>query len=238
MKLKILHLYPKEMNLYADHGNILALTKRCEWRGIKTEVIEYEPGDKIPDDIDIIFGGGGQDSGQEIIAKDLPKIAPKLKKLIENGTPTLVICGLYQLFGNFFETAEGKSLEGARILNLTTKAGPNRLIGNIVIDSSDFGEVVGYENHSGLTNLGEGLNPFGTVISGHGNNGEDQTEGARYQNCIGTYLHGPLLPKNPAVADFLIREALSRQAKKPIELKPLDDSLELYAHKVAASRPE
>ncbi|MBR5939345.1 glutamine amidotransferase [Candidatus Saccharibacteria bacterium] len=238
MKLKILHLYPKEMNLYADHGNVLTLIKRCEWRGIKTEVIEYEPGGKIPDDIDIIFGGGGQDSGQETIVKDLPKIAPKLKKLIENGTTTLVICGLYQLFGNFFETAGGKSLEGARILNLTTKAGPNRLIGNIVIDSSDFGEVVGYENHSGLTNLGEGLNPFGTVISGHGNNGEDQTEGARYQNCIGTYLHGPLLPKNPAVADFLIREALSRQAKKPIELKPLDDSLELYAHKVAASRPE
>lgn len=238
MKLKILHLYPKEMNLYADHGNVLALVKRCEWRGIKTEVIEYEPGDKIPDDIDIIFGGGGQDSGQEIIVKDLPKIAPKLKKLIENGVPALVICGLYQLFGNFFETADGKHLEGAHILNLSTKAGQNRLIGNIVIDSPDFGEAVGYENHSGLTSLGEGLEPFGTVISGYGNNGEDKTEGARYKNCIGTYLHGPLLPKNPAVADFLIFEALSRQAKKPTKLKPLDDSLELYAHRVAASRPE
>lgn len=238
MKIKILHLYPKEMNLYADHGNVLALVKRCEWRGIKAEVIEYEPGDKIPDDIDIIFGGGGQDSGQEIITKDLPKIASKLKKLIDYGAPTLVICGLYQLLGNYFETAEGKRLEGAHILNLSTKAGPNRLIGNIVIDSPEFGEVVGYENHSGLTKLGENVKPFGTVIMGHGNNGEDKTEGARYKNCIGTYLHGPLLPKNPAVADFLIREALIRQTKKPVELKPLDDSLELRAHKSAASRPE
>lgn len=236
--MKILHLYPKEMNLYADHGNVLALVKRCEWRGIKAEVVAYEPGDKIPSDVDIIFGGGGQDSGQEIITKDLPKIAPKLKKLIEDGVPALVICGIYQLFGSFFETAEGKHLEGAHILNLSTKAGSKRLIGNIVINSSEFGEVVGYENHSGLTTLGDGVKPFGAVISGHGNNGKDATEGVRYKNCIGTYLHGPLLPKNPAVADFLIREALSRRAKKPIELAPLDDLLERRAHKVAASRPE
>ena len=240
MKLKILHLYPKEMNLYGDHGNVKALVKRCEWRGIKAEVIEHEPGDAIPDDIDIIFGGGGQDSNQDRIEDDLRRIAPNLKKYVENETPTLVICGLYQLFGDYFETAEGKKMVGTSILNISTKAGPERLIGNIVINTPEFGEVVGYENHSGLTKLAKGAVAFGAVESGYGNNGEDYTEGVKYKNCIGSYLHGPLLPKNPRVADFLIAKAIERkQGKKATKkLDHLNDTIENRAHKIAASRPQ
>lgn len=236
MTINILHLYPKEMNLYGDHGNILALTRRLEWRGYKTNVIHYEPGMEIPKDVDIIFGGGGQDSGQGKIEKDLKKIAKVLKEKIEAGVPTLLICGLYQLMGKYFETAEGQRIEGTGVLDLYTKAGPTRLIGNIVIDSEEFGEVVGYENHSGLTYLGEGLKPFGEVKIGDGNNDKDSSEGVRYKNCIGTYLHGPILPKNPKVTDFLIKTALKNKGES-IDLKPLDDAVENKAHKVAASRP-
>lgn len=236
MTINILHLYPKEMNLYGDHGNILALTRRLEWRGYKTNVIHYEPGMEIPKDVDIIFGGGGQDSGQGKIEKDLKKIAKVLKEKIGAGVPTLLICGLYQLMGKYFETAEGQRIEGTGVLDLYTKAGPTRLIGNIVIDSEEFGEVVGYENHSGLTYLGEGLKPFGEVEIGDGNNDKDSGEGIRYKNCIGTYLHGPILPKNPKVTDFLIKTALKNKGES-IDLKPLDDVIENKAHKVAASRP-
>ncbi len=236
MTINILHLYPAEMNLYGDHGNVLALRRRAEWRGHKVKIIEHEPGDEIPDNIDIIFGGGGQDSGQSKIEKDLQEIAPKLKELIENNTPTLVICGIYQLFGEYFETANGQKIEGAKILELSTKAGPNRLIGNIVINTPEFGEVVGYENHSGLTKLKDEVTAFGTVVKGAGNNGEDLTEGIKYHNCIGTYLHGPILPKNPRVADFLIRKALENKTKKFQKLEPLNDRIEHKAHKVAANR--
>ena len=237
MNLTILHLYPKEMNLYGDHGNILALRKRCEWRGIKTRVIAHEPGDEIPEDVDIIFGGGGQDSGQSQIEKDLIRIAPQLKELVEAGTPTLVVCGLYQLFGEYFETAEGQKIQGANILNITTKGGPTRMIGNITINTPEFGEIVGYENHSGLTALKDGTLAFDTVVSGSGNNGEDMTEGAKYKNCIGTYLHGPILPKNPRVADYLIMKALENKTGKNRKLEVLNDRIEQRAHKVAASRP-
>lgn len=237
MKIKILHLYPKKMNLYGDHGNILAIKRRCEWRDIDVEIIEHNPGDKIPKDIDIIFGGGGQDSGQGEIGEDLLKIGPKLKDMIEDGVPCLVICGLYQLFGKYFQTAEGKKIMGASILDITTKAGPGRLIGNIIINSYGFGKVVGYENHSGLTSIGPNVNPFGEVILGAGNNGEDKTEGCRYKNCIGTYLHGPILPKNPKLADFFIEKALERKSNTGVMLKKLDDEIEEKAHASAATRP-
>lgn len=235
--ITILHLYPREMNLYGDHGNILTLIKRCEWRGIKTKIIEHEPGQSLPKNIDIIFGGGGQDSGQNKIEADLKKIGPELKKLVENGTPTLVICGLYQLFGKSFTTQDEHRIEGINIFNLSTTAGQERLIGNITIKSNQFGQIVGYENHSGLTILEDKKQAFGEVISGAGNNGEDHTEGCFYKNCIGTYLHGPILPKNPKVADFLIETALKRQNPKFTKLAELDDSVEKAAHRSAASRP-
>ena len=235
--LNILHLYPKEMNLYGDHGNVKVLQKRCEWRGIKTEIIEHEPGQKIPHDIDIIFGGGGQDSGQGIIEDDLYANAELLKAYVDGGTPTLVICGLYQLFGKYFKTNEGKKIRGISVFDLHTEAGPTRLIGNIVISTPEFGEVVGYENHSGLTQLHKNTSPFGTVIVGAGNNGKDLTEGIKYQNAIGTYLHGPILPKNPRIADYLIQKALIRKAPKSAELKHLNDSIENMAHATARKRP-
>ncbi len=237
MTIKILHLYPKEMNLYGDHGNVLAIKRRCEWRDIDVEVIEHEPGDKIPKDIDIIFGGGGQDSGQGKIEEDLQKIGPKLKDMIEDGTPCLVICGLYQLFGKYFRTADGTKIMGTNILDIVTNAGPERLIGNIVINSYGFGEIVGYENHSGLTSIGPNAKPFGEVILGAGNNGEDKTEGCHYKNCIGTYLHGPILPKNPKLTDFFIKKALERKSDTEVTLKKLDDEIENKAHTTAASRP-
>ncbi len=236
MTINILHLYPKEMNLYGDHGNVLALVRRLEWRGIKAKVIPHNAGDSLPNNIDIIFGGGGQDSGQNKIEEDLQKIAPKLRKLICEGTPCLVICGLYQLFGRAFTTADGHRIEGTGILNLETTAGPERLIGNIAIQSPQFGEIVGYENHSGLTTLDNPAECLGKVVSGAGNNGKDETEGCLFKNCIGTYLHGPILPKNPQITDFLIKTALERQGKTG-ELKQLNDFEENQAHKSAISRP-
>ena len=237
MKLKILHLYPREMNLYGDHGNVLAIKRRCEWRDIKVEIIEHEPGTEIPDDIDIIFGGGGQDSGQGKIEQDLHEIAPRLKEYIENDTPCLVICGLYQLFGKYYQAADGKKINGIDILNITTDAGDKRHIGNITIKNGQFGELVGYENHSGLTSLGDNVEPFGEVILGAGNNGKDKTEGCRYKNCIGTYLHGPILPKNPKLTDFFIETALTRKYNTKINLKKLNDEIELKAHATAIARP-
>lgn len=237
MIIRILHLYPREMNLYGDHGNVLALRRRCEWRGIDVEVISHEPGDLLPEDIDIIFGGGGQDSGQGVIEEDLARIAPYLKDKIENNTPALLICGLYQLFGNSFETFEGKFIQGMGILDIKTIGADKRLIGNITIDSPEFGTIVGYENHSGLTYLGPEMKPFGTVVSGAGNNGKDMTEGVIYHNCIATYLHGPILPKNPVIADFMISKALANKYGHSIELQSLDDQIEINAHKVASSRP-
>ena len=225
------------MNLYGDHGNILAIKRRCEWRNIKVEIIEHEPGRKIPKDVDFIFGGGGQDSGQSKIEEDLQSIAPALKKHIENGVPCLVVCGLYQLFGKYFLTSDGQKIQGISILDITTKAGPDRLIGNIIIDSYGFGEVVGYENHSGLTTLGLKVKPFGEVLLGAGNNGQDKTEGCRYKNCIGTYLHGPILPKNPKLTDFFIEKALEHHGDSNVKLKPLDNEIEEKAHKSATMRP-
>lgn len=238
MTITILHLYPREMNLYGDHGNILTLVKRCEWRGIKVKIIEHEPGQSLPKDFDIIFGGGGQDSGQNKIEADLKKIGPELKKRVENGTPTLVICGLYQLFGKSFTTSDEHRIEGIDILKLSTTAGDERLIGNIVIKNDQLGEIVGYENHSGLTTLEDKSQAFGTVVSGAGNNGEDQTEGCMYKNCIGTYLHGPVLPKNPKIADFLIETAIRRQrGGDKFSFIELDDSEEKAAHRSASKRP-
>jgi CobQ-like glutamine amidotransferase family enzyme len=235
-ELTILHLYPREMNLYGDHGNVLTLVRRCEWRGIKANVVAYEPGDDFPENVDIIFGGGGQDSGQDIIKQDLQKIAPRLHDHANSGTPILVICGLYQLFGKFFKTHEGEIIPGIGIFDTETIGGDERLIGNITCENSELGEIVGYENHSGQTFLGDKVQPLATIIRGAGNNGQDTTEGARLNNLIGSYLHGPVLPKNPRLADFLIAEALKNKYGSA-ELTPLDDAVENAAHKSSAARP-
>ncbi len=234
--LNILHLYPREMNLYGDHGNILALKRRCEWRGIPVNVLSYESGDAFPDQVDLIFGGGGQDSGQSRIEQDLLSQKDRIRTLIEDGTPALVICGLYQLFGKGFRTSEGSYIEGIGVFPAETTAGQERMVGNITINTEAFGEVVGFENHSGRTFLG-GCEALGTVTHGGGNNGKDHTEGAVYKNCIGTYLHGPVLPKNPQLTDHLILTALRRKDPSVSSLSPLDDAVEMAAHTSAASRP-
>lgn len=237
-ELNILELYPKDMNIYGDSGNVLVLKKRAEKRNISVNILSYNIGDSFPKNVDIVVAGGGQDSGQEKVNKDLLKIKDKLKKLAENYTPMLLICGSYQLFGNYFRTNEGKVLKGIGILNAYTEATNERMVGNIITESVPFGEIIGYENHSGKTTLEGDTLPLGLVKLGAGNNGEDNTEGARYKNVIGTYLHGSLLPKNPRIADFLISEAMAKKYPDDFtKLKTLDDSLADEARKVASTRP-
>lgn len=234
--LTILQLYPRDMNIYGDWGNALTLKKRAEWHGYNVQLVDYNPGDRFPENVDIVVGGGGQDSGQIIIQDDLAKIAPYLKQLAVENTPMLMVCGLYQLFGSFFKTRDGVMIPGIGILDVETHGGDERLIGNVITESSDFGQIVGYENHSGLTYLGKGVKPFGKVIKGAGNNGQDESEGARYRNVIGTYLHGSLLPKNPAVADWLIEQA-AMQKYGEYEPTVIDDSFAEKARSIAAKRP-
>lgn len=232
--LTILQLYPSEMNIYGDWGNVLTLKKRAEWHGFEPHVLTYEAGQAFPE-ADIIVGGGGQDSGQTAVIDDLQKIAPHLRRLAEAGTPMLMICGLYQLFGHYFRTADGTELKGIGIFDAHTIAGPSRLIGNIVTET-ELGTFVGYENHSGLTYVSGETKPFGRVIKGAGNNGEDQSEGARIHNVFGSYLHGSLLPKNPALADELIKQAAIKRYGA-FDPKPIDDSLSTAARDVAMRRP-
>ncbi|WP_233613451.1 type 1 glutamine amidotransferase [Leucobacter edaphi] len=199
------------MNIYGDRGNVLALSRRARAHGYAPVVVEVNPGDPLPDRVDIVIGGGGQDSGQGRVARDLQARASEMRALASDGTPMLMICGLYQLFGHRFVTHTGDELAGIGVLDVETRGGTERMIGNIVLDSAEFGEIVGYENHSGNTRLGPGSEPLGTVRQGAGNNPDDGLEGARTGNVIGSYLHGSLLPKNPAISDFLIGEAARRR---------------------------
>lgn len=234
--LKILQLYAHDMNIYGDNGNVQVVMQRAKWHGYTPELIQYNPGDPFPKNVDIVIGGGGQDSGQDKVQADLLRISPELHALAKQNVPMLMICGLYQLFGKFFRTREDKIIQGIGILDIETHAGNERLIGNITTESSEFGHVIGYENHSGQTFLGAGVTPFGTVQRGAGNNGQDDTEGARYKNVIGTYLHGSLLPKNPAIADWLIEQAVIRQGG---EFTPtvIDDRFAKLAREHAIKRP-
>jgi hypothetical protein len=237
LQLTIAHLYPDLMNLYGDRGNILSLVQRCHWRGIAVELMAVHPGQHFDADwVDIVFMGGGQDAQQESIIRDLHHIKAKpLREAAENGTVFLTICGGYQLLGKYYRPHEGEELKGLEILDLHTVAGPKRMIGNITIERPNGQTVVGFENHSGLTYLGEGLQPLGKVINGHGNNGQDGGEGVQSDNLYGTYLHGSLLPKNPRLADEIIEKALKKnhRAQSLPPLAPLDDSLEDQAHQAA-----
>lgn len=236
-EITILQLYPRDMNIYGDWGNTLVLKRRLEWRGYKVKLLEYNVGDVFPQDVDIIVGGGGQDSGQSRIGKDLIKIGPKLKQLADEGIPMLVICGLYQQFGHFFKTKDGEIIDGIGILDVETYGSDVRMIGNIVTHSDEFGDIVGYENHSGQTTLGPEATPLAKVVLGAGNNDHDGHEGARYRNVIGSYLHGSLLPKNPEIADFLIGEAIQRKFDDVlVSLDPETDYTD-YARDVAMKRP-
>lgn len=235
-QITILQLYPRDMNIYGDWGNTLTLKRRLEWHGYIVILKEYNPGDVFPDDVDLIVGGGGQDSGQDIIQQDILKIGSKLHDLANDNMPMLMICGLYQMFGKFFKTQDGHVIEGISLLDIETHAGPERLTGNIITKNAQFGDIIGYENHSGQTFLGKNVAPLGKVIKGAGNNGQDETEGARYNNIIASYMHGSLLPKNPAIADFLIEQAAMR---KHGSFNPtvVDDRFAQLARDIAAKRP-
>ena len=234
-KLRILHLYPREMNIYGDWGNVLTIIRRAQWHGYETELVQHHPGQPFPRDVDIIIGGGGQDSGQTVVKDDLLKIADDLRALADDNVPMLMICGLYQLFGRFFKTADGEEIPGIGIFGMETHAGPTRLIGNIVT-KTPFGELLGYENHSGLTVLDDDQPALGVVQKGAGNNGSDKTEGAIYKCVFGSYLHGSLLPKNPAFADALIEAAAFRRYGH-FEPAIIDDTFATKARMYAKKRP-
>ncbi|MCL1841155.1 MAG: glutamine amidotransferase [Propionibacteriaceae bacterium] len=246
--LRVVQLYPAEMNIYGDQGNALVLARRAGLYGFDVSVEAYEPGGdrRVLETADVMLGGGGQDSGQGQVVDDLMAVGPVLRERAAAGVPMLLVCGLYQLFGHEFRTGAGDVLAGIGVFDATTVAGTKRLIGNVVIDVPGLGHVVGYENHSGLTTLNAGQQPLGRVVAGDGNNGRDGGEGARVGNVVGTYLHGPVLPKNPALADQLLRGAAglrygdevltTADAAMAAELSRLDAVAE-RARAVAAGRP-
>lgn len=223
-RIVLVHLYPREMSIYGDLGNTRCLASRIRRHGYECVVHDHHPGAPLPEHTHLFMGGGGQDSGQSRVEADLEVIGDRLRGLAADGTPMVMICGMYQMFGHAFITSEGAELPGLGILDVTTRGQSKRMIGGIVLDT-DIGQVVGFENHSGATVLGPGQAPFGRVVVGHGNNGRDGTEGARTGNVIGSYLHGPLLPANPRVADALIGAAAERATGRPFEPGDLDDSL-------------
>lgn len=235
MKLTIGYLYGDLMNIYGDTGNIIALQKRAEWRGIEVEVKMLTIGSKLKKgDVDLFFFGGGQDQAQELVSRDLvtSKKGEIIKQELERGVPLLAICGGYQLLGAYYQPHKGPKLPGVGLFQAYTEASFDRMIGNIVVESM-FGSLVGFENHSGKTHLKKDALPLGRVTKGFGNNGEDQLEGCIYKNAVGCYMHGSLLPKNPKLADWLLQKALEVKYGKDIKLEPLDDSLENQAHQKA-----
>lgn len=236
MTLTLVHLYPREMNIYGDTGNVLVLRKRLHWRGRPVRVVPVSVGDPLPVDADILLGGGGQDAAQGDIGTDFYSRGAALRAMADDGVVMLTICGSYQMLGHEFVTHEGRHIPGVGVLDVVTLGTPQRLIGNNFVDTPEAGRLVGYENHSGLTTLGPAARPLGTTQSGRGNNGRDQTEGAVRDNVIGTYLHGPVLAKSPRFADDLLMRAYRRRGIDP-ELEPLDDALPQQAAKIALTRP-
>ncbi|MFU0825305.1 type 1 glutamine amidotransferase [Clostridium sp.] len=237
MELNICHMYPDLLNVYGDIGNILILKYRAENRGIKTNVFNISINDKFnPEKYDIVFFGGGQDYEQSIVSSDLKKTkGSDIIDYIENNKVFLSICGGYQLLGKYYVTPYGEKIEGLNALDIYTKPGEKRFIGNTVIYNKDFNETyVGFENHSGKTYIGS-LKPLGKVLAGYGNNGEDGYEGCIYKNTFCTYFHGSLLSKNPELADRLLSLALEHKYGKFV-LPPLDDTYELKAKEFIIKR--
>ncbi|XTP56796.1 glutamine amidotransferase [Niallia sp. Krafla_26] len=227
------HFFPDKLNLYGDRGNALCLAKRCDWRGIHLVIKEIRRMDECSlEEMDLFLIGGGSDREQALVTRELKKMKDGLKEKIENGVPGLMICGGYQFLGNQYIDSVGNEMEGLGILDFYTVAKYPRLVGNALIRSPLFGEIVGFENHAGRTY--HGYPTLGKVEKGFGNNEVDKEEGLFYKNIIGTYLHGPILPKNPTIADYLIQKALEyRYGAEPTLdwMVPLDDHLEYLAMK-------
>jgi len=235
LKISICHLYPDLLNIYGDMGNILALKNRLEWRDIEVEITEVKSGDRVNyKKHDIYFIGGGQDQQQVMASLELQKNKDAIfKAALDNNAVFLAICGGYQLFGHYYQPFNGDKLSGIGLLDVYTVAGQNRFIGNVTAAAKFLKKktVVGFENHSGLTYLNSEAEPFLKVKIGNGNNGKDKSEGARNRNVFGTYLHGPLLPKNPELCDYLISLALKKRYDCDIPLLKLNDDIECFAHK-------
>jgi hypothetical protein len=232
----IAHLYPQRMNIYGDTGNVIAMSRRLEWRNIPFRVDRVRVGEAYDVmDADLVLAGGGEDTSQAAVADDLVERGPGIRAAVEAGVGFLVVCGTYQLFGRRFLAADGSELPGIAVFGAETVGGEGRMIGNVVVEA-EFGRLVGFENHGGRTRLDDDQPALGRVVRGSGNDGDSGYEGAVRVNCFGTYLHGSVLPKNPRFADELLRRAMVRR-HPGVDLEPLDDSVEDAAAESAASRP-
>lgn len=241
MELNICHLYPDILNLYGDRGNIITMKRRLEGRGIKVNIDECSIGQPLnADKYDIFFIGGGQDFEQEVLLRDLSSGKTQdIRTAVEEEKTFLAICGGYQMLGEYYKTWDGVQLDFIGAIGVHTIGAKERMIGNYMFRTTpESGDtvVVGFENHSGKTYLSEQVAPLGMMLSGNGNNGEDKTEGARYKNVFGTYSHGSLLPKNPVLCDFILQTALNHRYDGAEPLAPLDDTLELNAHRYMQER--
>jgi CobQ-like glutamine amidotransferase family enzyme len=241
VKIVIGHLYPDYLNIYADRGNIAVFERRAAWRGIELEVDEVGPGDELrPGAHDLLYIGGGQDREQALIAPDLAAKGDSVKAAVQAGAALLAVCGGYQLLGQFYRDRSGAELPGVGLFPLHTVAGVRRMIGDVLLECElEPGArrtLAGFENHAGRTYLDAGAEPLGRVLSGFGNDGESGFEGCRVGRALGTYLHGPLLPRNPWLADWLLAQALGHRLGEPPQLEELPDSLEAEAHAVSAGR--
>jgi lipid II isoglutaminyl synthase (glutamine-hydrolysing) len=234
------HLYPSYLNIYADRGNIAVLAARAAWRDVALEVKTIGPGDPTPEDVDLFYVGGGQDREQALIAPDLAARGPVLAEAVVGGAAALAVCGGYQLLGRFYRDRAGDELPGAGVLPLYTVAGERRMIGDVLLECElepgDLRTLAGFENHAGRTILDEGAEPLGRVVSGFGNDGESGYEGCRLGSAVGTYLHGPLLPRNPWLADWLLAQALGHRTGEVPAFERLPDALEAQAHAVSSAR--
>ena len=241
MKIVVGHLYPDYLNIYADRGNIAVLERRAAWRGHELEVREVSVGTPLsPGEHDLLYIGGGQDREQLLVAEDLSAKAGDVLAAVEQGAAVLAVCGGYQLLGRSYRDLHGEDLPGVALFPHETVAGERRMIGDVLLECELEPGVrrtlAGFENHAGRTHLDPGAEPLGRVVAGFGNDGESGYEGCRVGRAVGTYLHGPLLPRNPWFADWVLAQALARQTGEPPRFDSLPDGLEHEAHAVSAER--
>jgi lipid II isoglutaminyl synthase (glutamine-hydrolysing) len=240
-KVVVGHLYPDYLNIYADRGNMAVLARRAAWRGIELDYRTVGLGERLrAGEHDLLYVGGGQDREQALIAPDLAGRAAELEEAVARRAVVLAVCGGYQLLGRFYRDRSGAELPGAGVFDLHTVAGERRMIGDVLLacelERGERRTLAGFENHAGRTILGREAQPLGQVVAGFGNDGESGFEGCRRDRALGTYLHGPLLPRNPWLADWLLAQALGRRAGEPVALEPIAEDFEPHAHRVAAER--
>ena len=243
MKIVVAHLYPDFLNIYADRGNIAVLARRAAWRGHDLEVRAVSVGEPVqPGAHDLLYVGGGQDREQALVAPDLVEKGQGVLESVAGGAALLAVCGGYQLLGRSYRDLHGADLPGIGLFPFDTVAGETRMIGDVLLECElepgDRRTLAGFENHAGRTRLDPGAQPLGRVVAGFGNDGESGWEGCRVGRAVGTYLHGPLLPRNPWFADWLLAQALAHRLGEAPQLDPLSDELELQAHAVSARRAE